>query len=92
MPLATSARKSRNRREYALSLTKAPLMQGDIKELVSRLWNVTPTSRFEDVECNQKNQLAVPVNVGIAGHVATSKLGLKVANVYDVSFIYVLLA
>uniref|UniRef100_H2XQX1 Phosphodiesterase n=1 Tax=Ciona intestinalis TaxID=7719 RepID=H2XQX1_CIOIN len=57
--------------------------KGDSKELASRLWNITPKSTFDDVVCDSKNELVVPVGVGIAGLVAETKEAVIVSNVYE---------
>uniref|UniRef100_H2ZJ28 Phosphodiesterase n=1 Tax=Ciona savignyi TaxID=51511 RepID=H2ZJ28_CIOSA len=57
--------------------------KGDSKELASRLWNITSKSTFEDVVCDSKNELVVPVGVGIAGYVAESKSPVNATNVYE---------
>ncbi|CAK8687161.1 unnamed protein product [Clavelina lepadiformis] len=57
--------------------------KGDGKELASRLWNITSKSTFKDVVCDAKNELVVPITVGIAGLVASTKTPINVANAYE---------
>nr|CAB3264740.1 cGMP-specific 3',5'-cyclic phosphodiesterase-like [Phallusia mammillata] len=57
--------------------------KGDSKELVSRLWNVTPKSTFEQAVCDTRNQLVVPLDIGLAGEVAKTKTSINVTSVYE---------
>ena len=63
----------------------------DNKNLVSKLFDVTETSKLEDVIHNERNEIKVPFGKGIVGLVALTGKPVNIKNAYEVSMLLNLL-